>query len=157
FFGSPAPAASACVSAGMLYTTQCHQPLPVGASGSCTMRAKLLVSAGAPLQASAGETLPPWQPKPLNTCAAAMVAPGDRSVLVSLNVDMACVSFAAGASAASSLPPASATIAKQALTVRSVGLIAAALLENGRLTPAGQCRAPGTGSANAERAGAGLG
>src|SRR5689334_17936347 len=101
----------------MLYTTQCHQPLPVGASGSCTMRAKLLVPAGAPLQASAGEMLLPWQPKLLKTCAAAMVPPGDRSVLVSLKVAMACVSFAVGASAASSLPAASATIARQALTV----------------------------------------
>ena len=32
--GSPAPAGSAVAVAGRLNTTQCHQPLPVGASGS---------------------------------------------------------------------------------------------------------------------------
>src|SRR5262249_31380163 len=83
-----------------------------------------------------------------------MVALGDRSGLVSLNVDMACVSFAAGASAARRPPAASAAIAKPAHTVRSVRLMAAALLPNGRLTPAAQCDAPDAGSANA-RAGAG--
>src|SRR5689334_4784744 len=66
----------------MLNTTQCHQPLPVGASGSYMVTAKLLVPVGAPLQLSAGETLPPVQPKPLNTCSLAMVAPSLISALV---------------------------------------------------------------------------
>jgi hypothetical protein len=34
FFTSPASLGSALVPGGMLNTTQCHQPLPVGASGS---------------------------------------------------------------------------------------------------------------------------
>src|SRR5213078_163720 len=52
--------------AGMLTTSQCHQPAPpVGASGSCTSSAKLFVFSGAPDQASAGETFSPEQPKPL--------------------------------------------------------------------------------------------
>src|SRR5258706_11025875 len=46
--------------------------------------AKLLVPPGAPLQLSAGETLLPVQPKPLNTCSLAMVAPSLRSVLAKL-------------------------------------------------------------------------
>src|SRR5213076_2743116 len=83
-FGSPAPFGSDVVPAGILNTTQCHQPLPVGASGSYMVTAKLLAPAGAPLQYSAGETLLPVQPKPLNTCSLAMVAPSLRSVLVRL-------------------------------------------------------------------------
>src|ERR1700690_2436414 len=46
------------------------------------LTAKLLVAAGAPLQLSAGETLPPLQPKPLNTCSLTMVAPSLISELV---------------------------------------------------------------------------
>ena len=70
-------------------TTQCHQPLPVGASGSYMLTAKLLVPVGAPLQFSAGETLLPLQPKPLNTCSLATVAPSLRSALVKV---MLCAS-----------------------------------------------------------------
>src|SRR2546422_10829743 len=73
----------------MLNTIQCHQPLPVGASRSYTVTAKLLVPAGAFFQASDGETLPPSQPKPLYTCAAAIVAPGLTSALSSVNVPAA--------------------------------------------------------------------
>ena len=36
--------------AGILNTTQCHQPLPVGASGSYMVTAKLLAPVGTPLQ-----------------------------------------------------------------------------------------------------------
>src|SRR5437016_13060916 len=75
------PAGSDVTSAGMLNTIQCHHPLPVGASGSYTVTAKLLVPAGGFFQASAGETLPPSQPKPLYSCAAAIVAPGLTSAL----------------------------------------------------------------------------
>ena len=46
------------------------------------LTAKLLVPEGAPLQLRAGETLPPVQPKPLNTCSLAMVAPSLISALV---------------------------------------------------------------------------
>src|SRR5580698_3873743 len=73
--------------------SQCHQPLPVGASGSCTRSAKLCVPLGAWLQESAGERFPPWQPKPLNTWASAILPPAAMSGLVRVN-------FAAGASAA---------------------------------------------------------
>jgi hypothetical protein len=40
------------VLAGMSNTTQCHQPLPVGASGSYIVMAKLLVPSGAFFQES---------------------------------------------------------------------------------------------------------
>ena len=46
------------------------------------LTAKLLVPLGAPLQLSAGEMLPPVQPKPLNTCSLAMVPPSLMSGLV---------------------------------------------------------------------------
>src|SRR5580658_1857971 len=46
------------------------------------LSAKLLVAAGAPLQLRAGERLSPLQPKPLNTCSLAMVAPSLISGLV---------------------------------------------------------------------------
>src|SRR5262249_29002766 len=82
FLGSPAPFGSEVTFAGMLKTTQCHQPLPVGASGSWIETAKLLVAAGAPLQLKAGEMFWPVQPNPLNTCASAMVAPSLMSGLV---------------------------------------------------------------------------
>src|ERR1700730_7191084 len=84
FFTSPAPLGNDVVAGGILNATQCHQPLPVGASGSYMVTAKLLVPLGAPLQLSAGEPLPPVQPKPLNTCSLAMVAPSLRSVLARL-------------------------------------------------------------------------
>src|ERR1700722_6463733 len=48
------------------------------------LTAKLLVAEGAPLQLSDGETLPPLQPKPLNTCSLAMVAPSLISALVTV-------------------------------------------------------------------------
>src|SRR6478736_1392678 len=82
FLASPAPLGNDVVPGGILNTTQCHQPLPVGASGSYMVTAKLLAPLGAPLQFSAGATLPPVQPKPLNTCSLAMVAPSLRSALV---------------------------------------------------------------------------
>src|ERR1035437_2403714 len=44
--------------------------------------AKLLVPLGAPPQLKAGETLPPVQPKPLNTCSLTMVPPSLMSELV---------------------------------------------------------------------------
>ena len=49
--------------------SQCHQPLPVGASGSYTVTAKLFVSGGAFCHWSSGEILPPVQPKPEKTCS----------------------------------------------------------------------------------------
>ena len=68
----------------MLTTVQCHQPLPVGASGSYTVIAKLFVPSGAPLHDSAGEMFLPVQPKPPNTWSMPIVLPsltvGDVSV-----------------------------------------------------------------------------
>src|SRR3954470_2802612 len=64
---APAFAASSVVPAGRLITNQCHQPEPVGASGSYTVTAKLLVSLGAPLHFKAGDLFSPEQPKPLNS------------------------------------------------------------------------------------------
>ena len=42
----------------MSNTTQCQNPLPVGASGSKQVTAKLLVSGGNPSQRSCGEVFP---------------------------------------------------------------------------------------------------
>src|SRR6516164_6149513 len=125
FFGSPAPAGSELVPAGMLNTIQCHQPLPVGASGSCISSAKLWVPAGAPLQASAGDTLPPLQPNSLNTWALASVVPSVKSVLVRVNLAMA-PSVAAGKPAAKSVVAARAIITSQACTVDATSLMGAA-------------------------------
>src|ERR1700681_4565704 len=63
--------------------SQCHQPLPVGASGSCTNRAKLCVPLGARLQLNAGDMFCPVHPNELNTCAAAILRPCAMSGLVS--------------------------------------------------------------------------
>src|SRR5215469_14468824 len=76
--------------AGILNTTQCHQPEPVGASGSKARTAKLLVPWGAPDQLSSGEALAPLQPNWLNTCAFAMGWPGVRSLEASLISACAC-------------------------------------------------------------------
>src|SRR6516164_9385096 len=82
FFTSPAPLGNEVRFGGILNTTQCHHPLPVGASGSYMVTAKLLVPLGAPFQLNAGDALPPVQPKPLNTCSLAMVLPSLISELV---------------------------------------------------------------------------
>src|SRR6187551_3015447 len=63
----PASGFNSVASAGMLITDQCHQPEPVGASGSYTVTAKLLVSLGAPLHFKAGDLFSPEQPKLLNS------------------------------------------------------------------------------------------
>src|SRR6516165_9534411 len=81
---SPAFFGIEVVPAGMLNTTQCQKPLPVGASGSKLVMAKLLVPLGAPLQLKDGEILPPLQPKPnsaLSTCSSAMAPPSVTSAL----------------------------------------------------------------------------
>src|SRR5487761_2239137 len=84
----PAPCARALTELGMLTTIQCQNPAPpVGASGSCTMTAKLCVPSGAPDHATAGETLSPVQPKSLNANLVGMVAPGAISALSALKVD----------------------------------------------------------------------
>src|SRR6516164_5539670 len=79
FFTSPAPSGIEVVEAGMLITIQCQKPLPVGASGSYTVTAKLLVSAGAPDQLSSGERFLPLQPKLLNTNSSGIFPFGLRS------------------------------------------------------------------------------
>src|ERR1700733_14377352 len=86
FFRSPAPFGNDVVAGGMLNTTQCQKPLPVGASGSNMVTAKLLVPAGAPLQPSAGEMSPPLQPKPFSACWWAIVAPWVISGLVKVKL-----------------------------------------------------------------------
>src|SRR5665213_3956330 len=57
------------------------------------LTARLLVPLGAPLQLSSGETLPPVQPKPLNTCSLAIVPPSLMSVLVKVML-CACAAVA---------------------------------------------------------------
>ena len=63
--GVPAPCGNDVAVAGMSTTTQCQKPAPpVGASGSCTMTAKLQVPAGRLRQVAAGDVFCPVQPKP---------------------------------------------------------------------------------------------
>ena len=59
---SPAPAGSSVTVAGRSATAQCQKPDAVGASGSYTVTAKLLVSAGNPDQLSCGEVSEPPAP-----------------------------------------------------------------------------------------------
>src|SRR5467141_3249888 len=59
----PAPAGSEVVEAGMSATTQCQNPLPVGACGSYIDTTKLLVSGGKPDHDRCGEmSSPPGTP-----------------------------------------------------------------------------------------------
>src|ERR1700722_7665973 len=116
--------------------SQCHQPLPVGASGSSTRSAKLCVPLGALLQESAGERLPPWQPKPLNTWASAIFAPALMSGLARVN-------FAAALSAAMAAE-AMVSRASQVPAPKRVRFIQLPLpipTLNGRPGPAPQCAA----------------
>src|SRR3954468_25108949 len=59
---SPAPAGRSVTVAGRFATAQCQKPDAVGASGSYTVTAKLLVSSGKPDQLSCGETSSPPAP-----------------------------------------------------------------------------------------------
>src|SRR6185295_1014222 len=68
----------------MSNTVQCQNPLPVGASGSKTVRTKLLVPAGGFDQCSSGDWFWPVQPKPLKICAVVKLPP-ERSLLSSEN------------------------------------------------------------------------
>ena len=82
----PAPVANSVTDVGMSNSTQCQNPLPVGASGSKQVTAKLAVSDGKPLQLSWGETLSPPTPKLASaTKRNAMGCPSTRSVLVTVN------------------------------------------------------------------------
>src|SRR5574340_922459 len=85
--GLPELVGSRVTAGGMLNTTQCHQPLPVGASGSKTVTAKLLVPAGTSFQVSSGDTFWPLQPKPLNTCFRPTAPLAGTSVLESSNAN----------------------------------------------------------------------
>ena len=84
FETSPAPAFNSFMVEGMSNITQCHHPLPVGASGSYMVIAKLLVPAGALLYDSCGEMFSPEHPNPLNTCV--LVACPPTELLVRVNV-----------------------------------------------------------------------
>jgi hypothetical protein len=81
---APASGGSSVTLGGMLTTDQCHQPEPVGASGSYTVTAKLFVFLGAPLHLRAGDLFSPEQPKPLNSNFLSIVALGLMSGLVSV-------------------------------------------------------------------------
>ena len=71
------------MSSGMLKITQCHQPLPVGASGSYMVTAKLFVPFGAFAQRNSGDTLSPVQPNPSKTWVFPIVCFGLMVGLVS--------------------------------------------------------------------------
>src|SRR6185503_19175369 len=66
--GSPAPSGNSVVETGMLTTSQCQKPLPVGASGSYTVRARLFASAGTSFHTSGGEIFSPVHPKAFAVC-----------------------------------------------------------------------------------------
>src|SRR3954452_17945457 len=83
---SPAPLGSSVTEAGMLATTQCQKPLVVGESGSYTVTAKLLVSAGQPDQDSCAERSSPPAPMTPLTCGGAGGAPSVTSLLVTVKV-----------------------------------------------------------------------
>src|SRR5579875_568150 len=80
--GVPAPAGSSVTLAGMLATAQCQNPLPVGASGSKQVTAKLAVAAGNPDHDSCGETSSPPAPSRPDTCWRPRGCPSATSVLV---------------------------------------------------------------------------
>lgn len=109
--GSPAPASSPGDSVGRLNTTQCHQPLPVGASGSWTVTAKLRVPFGGCFHSRVGDRLAPVQPKPLKTCASSMVRAGLMSGL-------SIVKLAAWAASGAARAMAETTFLVQDLSVR---------------------------------------
>src|ERR1043165_3738768 len=69
----------------MLNTVQCQNPLPVGASGSNTVKTKLLVPIGGFDQCSAGDWFCPEQPNSFAVCAVVNMPP-TRSELSSVNV-----------------------------------------------------------------------
>src|ERR1700746_2304811 len=79
------------------------------------LTAKLLVPLGAPFQLKAGETLPPAQPKPLNTCSLTMVSPSLRSELVK-------VMFCAIAALEPSTPTPSAAIQRANFAIKFLPL-----------------------------------
>ena len=66
----------------MFATAQCQKPLAVGASGSNTVTAKLLVPSGKPDHDSCGERSSPPAPITPLTCGMGRTAPSDTSLLV---------------------------------------------------------------------------
>src|SRR3954464_15247067 len=81
---SPAPLGSSVTEAGMFATTQCQNPLVVGASGSYTVTAKLRVPSGKPDQDSCGERSSPPAPISPLTCGMGSTSPSVHSVLVTV-------------------------------------------------------------------------
>lgn len=75
----PAPVSSSVTDTGRSNRTQCQNPLPVGASGSKHVTAKLFVPSGNPSHRSCGERSPPDF-----TWASPRSAPGARSALVTV-------------------------------------------------------------------------
>src|ERR1700730_2059500 len=129
----------------MLETPQCHQPLPLGASGSCIRSAKLLVPAGGLLQDSAGETLPPLQPKPLNTCRSAIVPPAEISGLAGMNLPAAPSAGALAGDCPSRAVVATAAAPSPAPAIQPVRLMGPLLVLRSAPQPPsvqrGRCRA----------------
>src|SRR5215210_38705 len=102
----PASGFNSVTLAGMLITDQCHHPEPVGASGSYTVTAKLLVSLGAPLHLSAGDLFSPEQPKTLASNFLSIMPPGLMSGLSSLKWPGEWSAWAAPAAANTSVAAA---------------------------------------------------
>src|SRR4051812_19172992 len=83
---SPAPLGSSVTEAGMFATTQCQNPLVVGASGSYTVTAKLRVPSGKPDQDSCGDRSSPPAPKTPLTCGIDSCWPSVTSALVTVKL-----------------------------------------------------------------------
>src|SRR3954467_1306183 len=83
---SPAPAGRSVTVAGRLPRAQCQKPDAVGASGSYTVTAKLLVSSGKPDQLSCGETSSPPAPMMPLTCSLDHASPSLNDSEVSVKV-----------------------------------------------------------------------
>src|SRR5262245_6177223 len=109
----------------MLYTAQCQNPLPLGASGSYICNASDFVPAGTLNHSSVGETLPPVQPKPFRMYAVPNV-PLSRSGLDSMKL---VVWASESPQQPLSEPTANASAADSADTSRIAGFIGMVLLE----------------------------
>jgi len=83
---SPAPEGSSVTEAGRPVTTQCPNPLAVGASGSYTVTAKPRVPSGKPDHDSCGERSSPPAPITPLTCGIGSRSPSLTSVLVTVKV-----------------------------------------------------------------------
>src|SRR5579863_6276243 len=108
----------------MLNIVQCQNPLPVGASGSYIVTAKLWVPAGSPDHDSAGEWFSPLQPKLLATCAGAIGPPfltsGEVRVIPAAKAGAAAIAIPSPRSNSRVIPPPSVHCGNHAQIIRKM-------------------------------------